>query len=189
MKIYLLLGFVALLMGGFIIKREVFPGIKKTYKIETSDIARFWEAYDGLNRARTAADSAGFIQHLYLDRMSDYGKKYIEARKYTAIEYIKTIRKYPKYFIGLRKKTAQLLTHKADIDSAFSKLSAVIPDFNYPDVCFAIGCFRGGGTKTKDKQALLIGCEIALADSTMDLSEFKGSLYTMFSHADGNLPP
>jgi hypothetical protein len=119
--------------------------------------------------------------------MTGYGKKYIASRGYTDTEFVKTIRKYPRYFKELRKKTDQVRLHYAEIDSAFSKLSAAIAGYKIPDVCFAIGCFRGGGTITKSKDAVLVGCEIALADSTMDISEFSGTLYRMFSHATGSI--
>lgn len=160
---------------------------KKSYKTETGDIPRFWQACDQLKKAHNMADSINIIQHEYLDKMSPYGKKFIGARGYTAREYIITLQKYPRYFVDLRKKTARLSLQLLAIDTTFSRLSSVIPRFSYPDVCFAIGCFRGGGTRTKNKDALLIGCEIALADSTMDISEFKGTLHSMFSHADGNI--
>lgn len=152
-----------------------------------ADIALFWQAYDQLKQAHNATDSLNIIQRQYLNKMTRSGKKFIGARDYTAREYVSTLQKYPKYFIGLRKKTDRLSAQLPIIGTAFGKLNAAIPNFNYPNVCFAIGCFRGGGTKTKDKGTLLIGCEIALADSTMDISEFKGTLHNMFSHADGNI--
>jgi hypothetical protein len=158
---------------------------KKSFK--TSDIALFWQAYDQLKQVRNTTDSINIIQHQYLDQMSPDGKKFIEARNYTAHEYVSTLQKYPRYFVGLRKKTDHLSGQLPAIDTALSKLNAAIPHFKYPNIYFAIGCFRGEGTKTKDKETVLIGCEIALADSTMDISEFKGTLHNIFSHADGNI--
>lgn len=170
----------------FLLIRCVFFQPKKSYRIETVDIGHFWQAYNSLENAHNYNDSLQIIQHLYLDRMTSYGKKYIKAREYTAAEYIMSIRKYHRYFSELKYKTDGLMRHKAEIDSAFSKLNKAIPNYNIPDVCFAIGCFRGGGTITKNKDAVLVGCEIALADSTMDISEFTGTLHRMFSHASGN---
>jgi hypothetical protein len=160
---------------------------KKTYSIETTDITHFWQAFDSLKHAHNYRDSLEIIRQNYLDRMTFYGEKFITARSYTDTEFIRVIRKYPIYFQELRRKTDHLIAHYTEIDSVFGKLNIAIPDYRIPDICFAIGCFRGGGTITKNKDAVLIGCEIAFADSIMNITEFTGTLQRMFSHADGSI--
>jgi len=162
----------ALLVCGLVLAQALFS-TKKTY--ETSDITRFWEAVDSLKNAHHHNDSLRLIQTLYLDRMSSEGKKFINIREYTAAEYVRTLHRYPNYFKALRIKTDHIANYQARLDSTFKKLKAAIPDYETPTVCFAIGCFRGGGTTKKD--IILMGSEIALADSTMDYSEFKGNLH------------
>lgn len=176
---------LCLLTCGTLLAAKCVFGRKTTYQIETSDVGRFWQACDSLQSAHSNADSINIIQQLYLDKLSKSGEKFIAIRKYTAAEYVRAIRRYPLYLKQLRKKTALLAVYKADIDTAFNKLKAAIPGYQVPDVCFAIGCFRGGGTTKKD--LILIGTEIALADSTMDCSEFKGWLHTVLSTADGHI--
>lgn len=140
----------------------------------TTDIAHFWEATDSLKNARSTDDSLQIIKTVYLDRMSSEGQMFIQIREYTAPEYLRTIRKYPKYLKQLREKTRTIAIHLAALDSTFKLLKNGIPDYQVPRVCFAIGCFRGGGTTKED--LILMGSEIALADTTMDFSEFNGNL-------------
>lgn len=173
-----------LILGFVCLKEELFSG-KQSLTIQTSDIDLFWLVYDTLKYEHTAHDSINVIQDLYLDKMSKEGKEFIKIREYTAGEYLQTIRKYPKYFTALRTRTTGIKAKKSEIDSILRKLQKAIPNYKVPDICFAIGCFRGGGT-TK-KTLILIGAEIALADSAMDCSEFKGWLHTLLSTADGNV--
>jgi hypothetical protein len=187
MKIYAALTVVSIAVLGFMFKNDMFEGSKTDYKIETADIDRFWSAYDSLKLTHTHQDSIDVIQNLYLDKMSRPGKKFIDVRQYTAAEYLRTIRRYPKYLAALRAKTTNLTGYRSAIDSAFQQLKKAIPGYRVPDVCFAIGCFRGGGTTRKD--LLLMGAEIALADSTIDCSEFKGWLHTVLSTSSGNIVP
>jgi len=175
MKILFVLSGALLLCG--LVLAKTFWGMPKAYV--TSDIPHFWEAVDSLKNARNRADSIAIIQTLYLDRMSTEGKKFINIREYTAAEYVRTLYKYPNYFKALRVKTDNIATYQTLLDSTFKKLKSAIPDYETPTVCFAIGCFRGGGTTKKD--VILMGSEIALADSTMDFSEFKGNLRTTLS--------
>src|ERR1700743_1474741 len=127
----LLIGFIICFF--IFIDRLIFAP-KKTFKTETGDIALFWQAYDQLKQVHTTTDSINIIQHQYLDQMSHSGKKFIKARNYTAREYVITLRKYPRYFIGLRKKTARLSLQLPGIDTAFNKLNAAIPGFIYSHV-------------------------------------------------------
>lgn len=172
MKTLLVLSGVLLLCG--LVLAQTLLGSKKTYV--TDDIPRFWEAVDSLKNVNNHTDSLRLIQTLYLDRMSNEGKKFIDIREYTAAEYLRTLHKYPNYFKALRTKTDKITASQTLLDSTFKKLKTAIPDYETPTVCFAIGCFRGGGTTKKD--VILMGSEIALADSTMDFSEFKGNLRT-----------
>lgn len=146
----------------------------------TDDIPRFWQAVDSLKTARTRPDSLNMIQTLYLDRMSREAREFIKIREYTPAEYLRTINRYPRYLAQLRVKTENLAIYQTLLDSAFSKMRTVIPDYKTPQICFAVGCFRGGGTTRKN--LILLGSEIALADSTMDFSEFKGNLHDALMH-------
>jgi hypothetical protein len=174
------------MLWGMAIGNCAVAGPKATYTIDTGDMTLFWQAYDSLAYAHGHKDSINIVRKVYLERLSDYGKQFVHLRGYSVMEYVAAIGKYPRYFRQLRKKTINVVALRPAIDSAYSRMAAIIPGYKYPDVCFAVGCFRGGGTGSKNKQAILIGSEIALGDSTMDISEFKGELHALYSHATGN---
>ena len=59
---------------------------------------------------------------------------------------------------------------KSELQPAFDKLKELYPAFKQPDVCFAIGALRTGGTTSEG--LILIGTEIVAADNAVNLSEF-----------------
>lgn len=139
--------------------------------ISTQDITHFWEAYDSLANTR---DSVATIQRLYIDRATPGFKEFIKARDFSAPEYVQLIKRYPKFWISIRTNTERIARREQEIKEVFKRLETLYPDFHVPYVCFAIGCLRTGGTTTYD--LILIGSEIASADSTTDKSEFSGWL-------------
>ncbi len=139
--------------------------------ISTQDISHFWEAYDSLESSK---DSVATFQRLYIERATSGFKEFIKARDFTAAEYVRLIKWYPKFWISIRPNTERIASRKHEIEEVFQKFKALYPNFKPPDVCFAIGGLRTGGTTTKD--LILIGSEIASADSTTTKVEFKGWL-------------
>ncbi len=167
-----------LFIGALLLCGGVFAGIATLSPKEhfvTSDIDRFWQAVDSLHSAKTKEDSIQIIKSLYIDRMSSEGKTFLMIRGYTAPEYIKALQKYPRYYRALRAKTDNIAQYRTMLDSTFALFGRKIPGYKIPRICFAIGCFRGGGTTRKD--LILMGAEIALCDSLTDVSEFKGNLH------------
>jgi hypothetical protein len=139
--------------------------------ISTQDITHFWEAYDGL---ATSKDSVGTFQRLYINRATDGFKEFIKARDFTALEYVQLIKRFPKFWISIRKNTERIASRKDEIEKVFQEFKVLYPKFKDTNVCFAIGGLRTGGTTKKD--LILIGSEIASADSTTNTTEFKGWL-------------
>lgn len=129
--------------------------------ITTIDIDHFWEAYDSL---ATTKDSVGTIQRLYLDRGTEGLRQFLKARKFTAEEYVRLIRAFPKFWASIRPNTLAVAGKKEVILDIFQRYKEIYPKFKPPKICFAIGTLRTGGTVRKDY--LLIGTEIASADST-----------------------
>jgi len=136
--------------------------------IETADINHFWAAYDMLPQAQSTADSIRIIQQFYFDRSTPYFKAFVKARHFTPEEYVMLIRAYPSFWKSIRPLTEQIAGRKDEIQDVFDQLGKALPDFKQPDVCFAIGCLRTGGTTTKD--LILIGSEIAAADGSVNTS-------------------
>ena len=140
-------------------------------EISTEDITHFWQAFDSLS---TSQDSVATFQRLYIDRATPGFIAFMKARDFTAKEYVALIKGYPKFWISIRPNTERIATRKHEVEEVFKRFKILYPDFKAPKVCFAIGCLRTGGTTTRD--LILIGSEIASADSTTDRSEFKGWL-------------
>lgn len=143
--------------------------LNRIFSISTLDITHFWEAYDSL---ATTRDSIGVLQRLYIDRATLGLKEFIKARNFEAGEYVSLIKKYPLFWISIRPNTERIATRKVEIEIIFKKFKELYPEFRAPAVYFAIGCLRTGGTLAHDM--ILIGSEIASADSSTQKTEFTG---------------
>jgi len=158
--------------------------------IETSDIENFWRAYDKLKYASNKTDSINIIQTEYIDKSTEYFKEFIKIRNFKAEEYISLIEKYPRFWISIRKETENVKNRKDEIEKILDKYESEIPNFKRPNVCFAIGCLRTGGTVSEN--LILIGTEIAASTPKTDKSELSnwlqsvigtfGDIVSMVSH-------
>lgn len=154
------------------------------YTVETTDIKNFWIAYDQLKTVNSKEDSIKVIQRLYIDKASSYFKKFIEAKNFTATEYVEIIRRYPKFWKSIRPLTMDIENRLPEIEEIFVEYRKVLPKFKQPNICFAIGCLRTGGTISKN--LVLIGSEIAAANHTTDKSEMNGRLSRVIGNT-GNI--
>ncbi len=144
---------------------------QKHTQIETADIDHFWQAFDKLEDATSSEDSILIIQQTYFNTATPYFKKFIKARDFTPEEYVTLIRMYPRFWKSIRPLTERIADRKVEIEAVFDRLDDSLPSFKRPDVCFAIGCLRTGGTTTSD--LVLIGAELAAADRSTDTSGFN----------------
>lgn len=153
---------------------------RKPAVIETADITHFWSAYDMLPQAKSREDSIRIIQEIYFDQATPYFRAFVKARQFTPAEYVTLIRAYPGFWNSIRPLTEQIAGRKDEIKAVFDKLGKALPDFKQPDVCFAIGCLRTGGTTTKD--LILIGSEIAAADGSVNTSGMNSWLQNVLGN-------
>ncbi|MCC9135487.1 DUF2268 domain-containing putative Zn-dependent protease [Pontibacter silvestris] len=137
------------------------------YTIETQEIESFWDAYDRLSNS---TDSSLTFQELYLDRASPYFKEFLKLRGFKANEYVQLVRTMPEFWKSIRPLTENVQNRKSELQPAFDKLKELYPAFKQPDVCFAIGTLRTGGTTSES--LILIGTEIVAADNAVNISEF-----------------
>lgn len=148
--------------------------------ISTADVDHFWEAYDSL---ATTRDSIGTLQRLYIDRATLGLKEFIKARNFEAGEYVTLIKKFPLFWASIRSNTERIASRKVEIEIIFQKFKEMYSAFKPPNVCFAIGCLRTGGTTQPD--LIMIGSEIASANSSTNATEFRGWLmYVLSSSSD-----
>ena len=145
--------------------------------IETSDIENFWNAFDMLKDASNKNDSINIIQTEYIDKSTEFFKEFIKVRNFKAEEYVSLIYKHPKFWTSIRKETENVRNKKDDIEKILDKYEKVIPNFKRPNVCFAIGCLRTGGTVSDN--LILIGTEIAASTSKTEKSELSNWLKTV----------
>ena len=148
-----------------------FAQSQNKYVIETSDIDNFWNAYDKLENALNNQDSINIMQTEYIDKSSEYFKEFIRVRNFKAEEYIKLFKKYPKFWISIRKETENVTNRKSEIIKILDKYEQEIPNFKRPNVCFGIGCLRTGGTVSNN--FILIGTEIAASTQDTEKSELS----------------
>jgi hypothetical protein len=146
--------------------------------IYTSDIDRFWIAFDSVKTTTDTAKQIGFMQRLYLDSASEGLKDFMAARQHSARRHVKNILSYPKFWASIRPLTLELKNQTRDIEDVLTRFKTIYPDFKQPAVYFTIGGLNSGGTTGPDK--ILIGAEIACANETIDASELSSWLQGVF---------
>lgn len=151
--------------------------------VVTTDIDNFWTAYDLVVQEPDSAKQVKLIDSLYISRGTVGLKKIMELRDYTAAEYVDLINRYPKFFSSLRANTTTAPGMASELNAGIEKLKTIYPALKPARIYFTMGAMRTNGT-TSDS-LVLIGSELAMADSTTDISEFEGEtkewLRTYFS--------
>jgi hypothetical protein len=155
----------------------------KPYQIITSDIDKFWAAYDSLRFAHSKEDSLKIIQSDYIEKGSEGLVEFLKVRPYTAKDYINSIATLPKFWRSLRSRTEQVKNQRKAIEKIYDTYTKYLPDFEPPNVCFAIGALRSGGTTTRNW--IFIGTEMAAADSLIDTTELTGWLGQILGKGNG----
>lgn len=153
------------------------------YEIVTTDIDNFWGAYDALEGSQ---DSIQTFQNLYIYKASPEFKKFLELRNFTAKQYVNWIKGAPEFWKTIRPLTLKVKNKKKEIDSIYSKMDEYYPNFQAPNICFAISPIQSGGTT--DKGLILIGTEIATVNpKKVDISEINGFMKTVFENSSGDI--
>lgn len=156
---------------------------KKQTNVFTADIDNFWIAYDLILQESDSLKQIQLIDSIYIQKGSIGLEKIIEARNYTASEYVVLINSYPKFFKSIRSNTLKSKVLADELNIGIEKLEAIYPHIKPAEIYFTVGCMRTNGT-TRDN-LVLIGSELAMADKQTDISEFEGQtkewLETFFS--------
>src|ERR1700744_1057641 len=146
--------------------------------VYTSDIDHFWTAYDSVKTTGDTLRQQKFIQQLYIDPASDGLKEFMRVRNYNAPLYVKLINKYPKFWQSIRRNTLNVKNQVPAIEKSLANFKALYPGLRTAQIYFTIGGLRSGGTTPGDK--VLVGPEIAAADSSTDASELSSWLHNAF---------
>lgn len=149
-------------------------------RVFTSDIDRFWTAYDS---ARTTTDTTlqmQYFQRLYIDPGTPGLKAFMKLRRYDSLRYTQLTNKYPRFWTSVRSNTLAVKSQTASIEKAIGHFKDIYPDLQPATMYFTIGGLRSGGTTLNDM--VLVGAEIATADSNTDASEMSDYFKRVFKH-------
>ncbi|MEL7123460.1 MAG: hypothetical protein AAFO07_28700 [Bacteroidota bacterium] len=138
----------------------------------TDDIDHFWEAYDLITDQTDTLKQIELFDSLYIKKGSEGLHKIMEARNYTTRQYVNLINQHPKYWNSIRKNTYQSKGMAKELNNGIERLRAIYPELKPAKIYFTFGAMRTNGTTYKD--LVLIGSELAMADSLTDISEFEG---------------
>lgn len=150
-------------------------------KIHTEDITNFWLAYDQMADVKDTTKQKEIIQSLFIDKASEGMKNFIQIRpNLTAAKYVQSINKYPKFWKSVRAKTLLVNQSIDKIQANMNIYRSIYLDFKQPDIYFSISHLSTGGTTVPGR--ILIGTEIAAADSTVDASELSAFMQNLFKN-------
>lgn len=146
--------------------------------IITSDIDRFWMAYDSAGTTTDTLKQQQFFQQLYIDKATEGLKSFMKICSYDAPLYVRLIKKYPKFWPSVRKNTLMIKSQLGAVENSIRRFKALYPEMNPAKVYFTVGGLRSGGTVTSGM--VLVGSEIATADKDTDASELSSWLQKVF---------
>lgn len=142
--------------------------------IITEDLDRYWQAYDKIKATTDTSQHLEILQSEYVDKGTPGLKLLMRARRYTTREMVDNIRAFPKFWNSIRPNTLKAAGMAKEIETGVLQLKAIYPELLPQKMYFAMGGFRTGGTYME--RTVLIGAEIAMADSSINTSEFPERL-------------
>ncbi|WP_149915502.1 hypothetical protein [Sphingobacterium cavernae] len=161
-------------LGYFLVILLVFslhPLQTNAQTILSKDVSNFWIAYDKIHKSNSYDDQLHIIKSNYLN-LGTYGlKEFCRVMKYTDSAYVNAILRYPKFWNSLWAKTQSLEANKNKIKKHLKNFKRLYPHSQPANLYLCIGLGNSGG-KPLNKD-LVIGLELALADSTINTSEYQ----------------
>jgi tetratricopeptide (TPR) repeat protein len=123
----------------------------------TTDIARFWAAYDKAMSA-PAQERAAILQREYIDPGTVGLKDFAASGRVNAKNLAQSIESRQGFFRTIRPLTLALEAQRPSTIAAFGKLKEIYSYATFPDVYFVIGQLGSGGTSSSN--GLLMGAEM-----------------------------
>jgi len=118
-------------------------------KFITSDIDRFWRAYDLAAKAATQTERERIYEAEYFGGGSAGLSDYQEMKIGTVAQFAEHVEAHRPYYDGIRAETLRLSERLPAIRASLAKLQELVPDAQLPDVYFVIGRLSSGGTMSK----------------------------------------
>jgi hypothetical protein len=138
-------------------------------RVFTSDIDRFWIAYDSAQTTTDSVQQLHYIQTLYVDKGTPGLKAFMELRDYSAPGWVGLLRQDPKFWRSIRPNTLTVKSSAAAIEASIRRFKQLYPPLTNAKMYFTVGGLHSGGT-TKDSM-ILVGSEIATGGPQTDVSE------------------
>lgn len=150
------------------------PVFAQSPKFVTSDIDRFWKAYDKIRSVKDSAQQYQYLNDIYLSKATPGLTALMQEREYTAQSYIEAINSYPLFWNSVRANTYKSGTFAKDIEKEIVKFKQLYPALRPAAMYFTIGAMRTGGTTLGN--LVLIGAEMAMTDQHTVTSEFPSPM-------------
>jgi hypothetical protein len=138
------------------------------------DVVRFWQAYDAIRATADQAERLKLIQTLYIDPGTPGLHALMEARHYTAKQYVDAIIGWPKFWASVRPLTSRSQLAAATLTRDVDRFRSLYPELKPATITYAVGVLRTGGTTLGNQ--VLIGAELALGDESVDTTELAEPL-------------
>lgn len=148
-------------------------------RLEDSDVARFWTAYDAVRAETSPEAQKAVFQRLYIDAGTPGLAAFMEAKGYTTDTYLQAIRSYPAYWESVRPRTALATGALTRLEGHLERFRALYPELRPAGIYFEVGALRSAGTTQGDK--VLLGVEMATGDESVDTSEMPTGLQRFFA--------
>lgn len=135
----------------------------------TSDIARFWVAFDSVSRAPER--SVSLYDLLYFKDGSSGLGLFKTTTIGTTEVFANKIKKYHLYYESIRKNTLKVPQTIPAMKESLYKLKTIYPQATFPDVYILIGSMGSGGRSMKE--GLFLGADVNCADETSDFTNIN----------------
>jgi len=144
-------------------------------QLVTSDIPRFWRAFDSVPLDSGSLNRAGPVfQRVYIDSGSTGLQDFIPDRIVSGDHLAETVGTRWRYYAAIRGNTLAVDTAvsvKRAIHASFRHLKSLCADAVFPDVYFVIGAGNSGGTASP--HGLMIGVEMNARDDATPVDQLS----------------
>jgi hypothetical protein len=125
-------------------------------QIVTSDIARFWHAFDD---AEKSPDPAGVYQKEYFEPGTDGVRGFTPNRLVSPEHLAKVVAKYHAYYVATRPYMQHVADSAPKIRADLQKFKKLYPAAVFPNVYFVVGGLNSAGTSV-DGTGMIMGAEM-----------------------------
>ena len=175
---------ICFLVFVFCVPLSIHAQQSKNDLVYTSDIDRFWIAFDSVRSTSDTAKQVQLIQRLYIDKGTEGLQAFMKARDYNARLWAELINKYPRFWQSVRGNTLLIKDQENAIVKSILNFKKLYPAMRPAKMYFTVGGLRSGGTTTDDM--VLVGVEIATADKNTDASELNDWLKNVFKNQESS---